>query len=656
VGGGHLALNGDGAQSGSNFWRICHICAEKSRSRSFCTSCGHPLCRTCTCEIPHGATEAHTAYSSAKGAHNRTPRISVDDGNRKEVQVEQSGSHQHVSLKTGGRKGARSIVKDNPFYVADRVATAKCAESKTTSPTIREDRSTECEARPEDVHGMDSHIPSDLQGNDPEGSVVHDEHHTHESKVETISHEDVQSKSVLTTTQVKIKELHQHAQDLHVHSQHIFDHLEAARRSEAVNPDHRTPDNTKNEPGSPNSSTNHETAHTPSQRLHHKYGFRNLIESADNKLGHTSRGPHKMRVSSPSSWLRHRYNTQDGPGRRLKRIDSKSTPQMLGSHHARQSPVANMDFLDRSKLKRCEPRETNHEAPAVPCHVDFVDYRSKLKHCSPSTEKPAAVKKMPSFPVVLRQTRGPGPKQSPQPALENHHGRRMESCDHCNPSHSSLQHTPSPARYGREPRPTHAHQDEAKYTPLLTRHGDEARAAYSGQGGLHTTRVHQADSPPNSQPPWEHGSSRTSSHARKSPLTAIVTRPHSTEAHQVCRSPSPATRRIPALGTSDVEVYRPTPVVPAENHHSCSWKRQYVDLAAEMRHVKAELSCRQLEVDTMAGTDDGRSTVAEAGVQAEAPTGLDDDEDTGIQGLTIVLHLKGKDDLVINTDLTHGTE
>ncbi|KAK3375154.1 hypothetical protein B0H63DRAFT_482007 [Podospora didyma] len=84
---------------------------------------------------------------------------------------------------------------------------------------------------------------------------------------------------------------------------------------------------------------------------------------------------------------------------------------------------------------------------------------------------------------------------------------------------------------------------------------------------------------------------------------------------------------------------------------STSWKKQHAaDLAAaEIRRTVGILS---------PGTNDERdAAVTEVEAEDSGDRPLDDssqfeEDDVGIQGLTIVLHLKGKDDLVISTDLT----
>ncbi|KAK3380068.1 hypothetical protein B0T24DRAFT_675802 [Lasiosphaeria ovina] len=78
--------------------------------------------------------------------------------------------------------------------------------------------------------------------------------------------------------------------------------------------------------------------------------------------------------------------------------------------------------------------------------------------------------------------------------------------------------------------------------------------------------------------------------------------------------------------------------------YSTRWKRQHSDLAPhEMRR-------------SMVGTTSTTDTNEDEGLGLDAGSQLGEDDDVGIQGLTIVLHLRGKDDLIISTDLTRDAE
>ncbi|KAK8081795.1 hypothetical protein PG996_000576 [Apiospora saccharicola] len=96
---------------------------------------------------------------------------------------------------------------------------------------------------------------------------------------------------------------------------------------------------------------------------------------------------------------------------------------------------------------------------------------------------------------------------------------------------------------------------------------------------------------------------------------------------------------------SDLEIHRPTPIAPP--NHDCRWKDRYMELTSEIRQLKAEMSTRVSFHDVDAGS---------AARGQDSQQQQQQDEDLGIQGLTIVMHLKGKDDLVINTDLTQEAE
>ncbi|KAH8176322.1 hypothetical protein LIA77_04740 [Sarocladium implicatum] len=81
---------------------------------------------------------------------------------------------------------------------------------------------------------------------------------------------------------------------------------------------------------------------------------------------------------------------------------------------------------------------------------------------------------------------------------------------------------------------------------------------------------------------------------------------------------------------SSADLYQPHPI--SSTDHTCSWRTRYIDLSSEMALMRAELR-------------PWRSEASGAQETHNCP-------EAGIEGLTIVMHMKGKDDLVINTDLT----
>lgn len=86
---------------------------------------------------------------------------------------------------------------------------------------------------------------------------------------------------------------------------------------------------------------------------------------------------------------------------------------------------------------------------------------------------------------------------------------------------------------------------------------------------------------------------------------------------------------------SDLDLHRPSAIAPP--NHECGWKERYMALTSEIRQLKAEI----------ASTTHGQTIEHKI---------TNEDMTLGIEGLTIVMHLKDKDDLVINTDLTQETE
>ncbi|GKT80554.1 hypothetical protein ColTof4_12977 [Colletotrichum tofieldiae] len=92
--------------------------------------------------------------------------------------------------------------------------------------------------------------------------------------------------------------------------------------------------------------------------------------------------------------------------------------------------------------------------------------------------------------------------------------------------------------------------------------------------------------------------------------------------------------------TDKIEVLSPIPIMPP--NHTCFWKERYLNLTAEVRQLKAEMVSPE------------RHNTSEH-VDVGTKTSQGDDYELGVEGLTIVMHLKGKDDLIINTDLTQAS-
>ncbi|GKU01897.1 hypothetical protein FLAG1_04123 [Fusarium langsethiae] len=82
-------------------------------------------------------------------------------------------------------------------------------------------------------------------------------------------------------------------------------------------------------------------------------------------------------------------------------------------------------------------------------------------------------------------------------------------------------------------------------------------------------------------------------------------------------------------------IHDPTPMMPYK--HMCAWRARYMDLKSQVDQLGDETGCPLSEgrVGTLC---------------SHTHTNID------IEGLTVVMHFKGKDDLVINTDLREGLQ
>lgn len=101
------------------------------------------------------------------------------------------------------------------------------------------------------------------------------------------------------------------------------------------------------------------------------------------------------------------------------------------------------------------------------------------------------------------------------------------------------------------------------------------------------------------------------------------------------------------------EIHSPRPFIPPD--HACEWRARCMDLSSEVEQLKSEQ-----ELSEQTSHHEHYEQVIEPRTLGRIDVGVGDalamhDCDAfGVEGLTIVLHMKGKDDLVINTDLEKG--
>ena len=89
------------------------------------------------------------------------------------------------------------------------------------------------------------------------------------------------------------------------------------------------------------------------------------------------------------------------------------------------------------------------------------------------------------------------------------------------------------------------------------------------------------------------------------------------------------------------------PDMAKNDSHNCAWRDRYMDLNTELEKWKNEVISYDLEQDQAEG---GEFTARNKEDTADA-TEMRSADEVGIEGLTIVVHMRYRDDLVINTDL-----
>ncbi|TRX91933.1 hypothetical protein FHL15_007252 [Xylaria flabelliformis] len=94
----------------------------------------------------------------------------------------------------------------------------------------------------------------------------------------------------------------------------------------------------------------------------------------------------------------------------------------------------------------------------------------------------------------------------------------------------------------------------------------------------------------------------------------------------------PESKRF-AEQSSELEIAKPMPIAPP--NHECNWKERYVALTAEIRQLKAEMSARASLMSSDILT----------------PRNEQQRDNLDLLAVTVILHSRDRDDIVINTDV-----
>ncbi|KAI1375923.1 hypothetical protein F4677DRAFT_460162 [Hypoxylon crocopeplum] len=362
----------------------------------------------------------------------------------------------------------------------------------------------------------------------------------------------------------------------------------------------------------------------------------------------TKRPIPKSHVLSPPPWLKSPSKEAGDPRSRLRHVDTKSHGHLLGSRamnsgntevERRTSSIPRPEFVRSSfnELTTSKYDFLRISAPSPPTALHVTQHQRPepwLDHSSDHMPSRAShelsIRTIGTSPVSPRDVSPRGDQK-----MLHHHERPAYFEDIGHSSRGGFL-SPSSARSGV----LRPHQSP-----------NQSNLAYSSVPREPWNETYH----PEAQPSSFRVSTRTASEYNDSAPRTISRVSHSPlqprqillDVDEGAGSENHASAReignkepIPIPSESlDYEIQRPNPVAPP-NHH-CGWEERYLALTAEIRLLKAELSTRA----SLRGTDIDYTVQGEEGI-------LNEDDDLGIQGVTIVMHLKGRDDLVINTDLT----
>ncbi|KAI5465459.1 hypothetical protein BGZ63DRAFT_450371 [Mariannaea sp. PMI_226] len=240
---------------------------------------------------------------------------------------------------------------------------------------------------------------------------------------------------------------------------------------------------------------------------------------------------------------------------------------------------------------------------------DISAWRKQLRKVDVSEER--RQEKLPTPPISKWRRSLSKPPLSPQPGAI-----RRSACTFCQGTESSspTQEETTIPRSGIEPGRDANLQVRSPSPPLRLKQVEMSLAQ---------TRSKRLAGEPNSD--TEKGVSQ---------MNAFTKTEYSKLPHQVCRKKTEAI----------AEVHSPKPLLPL--NHVCVWRTRYLDLSTEVDQLKSEASSLAPE-----NRRKGELLVQHSNASVAAELGQHQCPDIMIEGLTIVMHMRGKDDLVINTNL-----
>ncbi|KAI3343949.1 hypothetical protein F4824DRAFT_507682 [Ustulina deusta] len=274
--------------------------------------------------------------------------------------------------------------------------------------------------------------------------------------------------------------------------------------------------------------------------------------------------------------------------------DQVIAPTPLTTSHMRQ---------DQDARSRPDPRHEDHKQSGSNCEAKSQEERhifsTRIHNSTP------LMLKAPEIPHMTPKIRIDPPEREHQDTPVSV-SKRREIFEHVQ-NHSDIAisaNTTSSGHGNNAVQKTHSHKDQKQ------------RETSTAQN---TQLSHEEDSSPMSL--------RARPHQQEPSNNTFTSTTRRSEEHEHSESKSFVEQ------LSETEIAKPTPIAPP--NHQCTWKEQYLALTAEIRQLKAELSTRA----SLKGSDILGSSYGQR------------EDDIDLLEVTIILHFRDRDDIVINTDV-----
>ncbi|KPM42596.1 hypothetical protein AK830_g3951 [Neonectria ditissima] len=700
-------------------FRVCHSCGEPLASRKYCPHCGHDSCLKCTSEIPdeeldrtHESIRQHEESTfqhldkqtlhhvqTANQNHERSTLTAVDIVRQQETSESGTGVETPKALPELDSISSKEIqipvedkivthsapsvpkpivssrsVKNNPFFIADKLTKSGATEPTTTARNALANRPvppSDCVPRRE-IHRSSNHSKTHAdnpprydigcrvresvaqQAVDSESSEVADL--DEESTGHSPSHSSLQD-----PVERKIDQLYHHAEDLH-RSQHIVEHLAAGTkrlRHTALQQKWEGMQGEPNQTTIRQPSRDHSLIHdsiaiadfdmpirsprrdekVPEPRMAETHRLTDDIATDREPSPRSHDLPEDIRTKVAELIEPHSISHDPGfkaqsesiqPPRPSLPILKPISPGALISRHGAKvlpsDPSVPKPFavgqntleegaemtLEKPTLRKGINAVTNHGQVNTETS-GIASWRNQLRKVDKWEERPREKRLTP--PVV--KWRRSLSKLSPAVHSDTDRGK---TCTFCRLSESSSskhpEATPRLVAEDTTGTPEYMQQYSAKLQnprvrlkqvelSLAHKSVEDLAGEYHGQAEKEVVEIKEVGAAKRS---------KTASHSSSEEMQSIT------------------------------EIHSPRPVLPPE--HVCAWRTRCMDLNTEVNQLKSEASSQPVVKPEDWRRDGGRSHVG---------VGTDMDQhqcpEISIEGLTIVMHMRGKDDLVINTNL-----